>query len=34
MANHTRRDRDALRVATEEELNSKTIITRSRRVQR
>lgn len=32
VANHTRRDRDALRVATEEELDGKTVITGSRRV--
>lgn len=32
VANHTRRDRDALRVATEEELDGKTVITESRRV--
>ncbi|KAG2164407.1 hypothetical protein VTO58DRAFT_102929 [Aureobasidium pullulans] len=32
VADHTRRDRDALRVATEEELDGKTVITKSRRV--
>lgn len=33
VANHTRRDRDALRVATEEELDGKTVVPKSRRVQ-
>jgi hypothetical protein len=32
VADHTRRDRDALRVATEEELNGKTVVPKPRRV--